>query len=257
MKLLKINQIEHQTSYDIEVEDTHCFFANGILVHNSNSSFNINQEGEYWAGSRTQIVTPLADNAGFASFVESKREAFKALAATIPFNGYDIITIFGEWCGGNIQKGVAINGLPKMFVIFDIKRSYFSEEDADGVAMQSPKGPNLYSTEEEIKTLCSPENLIFNIYDYANYEIEVDFDNPGLTQNKLIELTLEVEKECPVGKAFGNIGIGEGIVYKITTVDINKTGNVFTSGKTVLSDELSQFLSKYIEKDGYYSIQLV
>jgi hypothetical protein len=256
MKLLKINQIEHQTSYDIEVEDTHCFFANGILVHNSNSSFSINQEGEYWAGSRTQIVTPLSDNAGFASFVESKREVFKSLAATIPFNGYDIITIFGEWCGGNIQKGVAINGLPKMFVIFDIKRSYFSD-NIDGVATQSLKGPNLFSTEEEIKTLRSPENLIFNIYDYQTFEVEVDFDNPGLTQNKLIELTSEVEKECPVGKAFGNIGVGEGIVYKITTVDIYKMGNVFTSGKTVLSDKLSQFLSKYIENDGYYSIQLV
>ena len=34
----------------------------------------------------------------------------------IKFNDY--CAIYGEWCGGNIQKGVAINGLNKMFVIF-------------------------------------------------------------------------------------------------------------------------------------------
>lgn len=188
-------------------------FTGTIKLHGSNAGVTFNQEGEYWAGSRTQIITPLADNAGFASFVESNRDAFKELASKIPFNGYDMVTIFGEWCGENIQKGVAICGLPKMFVIFDIKRSYYTSVDEGGLTVESPKGPNLYSTIEEIKTLRSPENLIFNIYDYPTYEIEVDFDNPGLSQNKMIEITAEVENECPVGKAFGVSGIGEGVVW--------------------------------------------
>lgn len=203
MKLKKINQIENRRSFDLEIEDSHCFFANGILVHNSNGGVSIDKSGDIWAQSRSDIITIENDNAGFAFFVETKKEVFREIFSHIDFNGYDIITIFGEWCGGNIQKGVAINGLPKMFVIFDIKRSYETEEQGD----------NLYSTEEEISLYRSTDNNIYNIYDYETYTLEIDFNNPSESQNKLIELTNEVEKECPVGKAFGNEGIGEGIVW--------------------------------------------
>jgi hypothetical protein len=43
--------------------------------------------------------------------------------------------------------------------------------------------------------------------------MEIDFNYPELVQNKLGELTLAVEEECPVGKAFGFSGVGEGIVW--------------------------------------------
>jgi hypothetical protein len=36
---------------------------------------------------------------------------------------------------------------------------------------------------------------------------------PQLVQNQLSELTIKVEEECPVAKAFGYSGIGEGIVW--------------------------------------------
>ena len=38
-----------------------------------------------------------------------------------------------------------------------------------------------------------------------------------MSQNQLIELTEAVEAECPVGKAFGVSGIGEGIVWTCVT----------------------------------------
>ena len=41
----------------------------------------------------------------------------------------------------------------------------------------------------------------------------MDFNVPELSQNKIIELTIAVEEECPVGKFFGVSGIGEGIVF--------------------------------------------
>lgn len=43
--------------------------------------------------------------------------------------------------------------------------------------------------------------------------MEIDFNMPELSQNKLSELTIAVEEECPVGKAFGFSGVGEGIVW--------------------------------------------
>lgn len=187
-------------------------FSGTCKLHGTNSGVSFNQEGEMWAQSREHIITPEHDNVGLAFFAESNKETFKQLASLIPFNGYDYVTLFGEWCGGNIQKGVAINGLPKMFVIFDIKRSY-SDETA-GVSKYAP----IY----EIKLLRSPENRIYNIYDFKTYEIDIDFENPGLSQNKLAEITAEIESECPVGKAFGNIGTGEGCVWSFYDEDGNK-----------------------------------
>ena len=60
-------------------------------------------------------------------------------------------------------------------------------------------------------------NNIYFINQFPTFEIEIDFENPHEAQNKLVELTLQVEEECPVGKAFGVSGIGEGIVWKCTT----------------------------------------
>ena len=54
---------------------------------------------------------------------------------------------------------------------------------------------------------------IYNIDDFPTWEIEIDFNYPELAQNKLSELTIAVEDECPVAKAFGFSGIGEGIVW--------------------------------------------
>jgi hypothetical protein len=57
------------------------------------------------------------------------------------------------------------------------------------------------------------EAKIYNIDDFETYSLDIDFNMPELIQNKLGELTLAVEEECPVGKAFGFSGIGEGIVW--------------------------------------------
>jgi len=43
--------------------------------------------------------------------------------------------------------------------------------------------------------------------------MDIDFNMPQLVQNKLGDITLEVEKECPVAKAFDVEGMGEGIVW--------------------------------------------
>ena len=124
-----------RTRYDLEIEDNHNYFANNVLVHNS-----------------------------------------------------------------NIQKGVAINGLPKMFVIFAVKI-------VNGES-------NYYLTYDKISEYKSPENNIYNINDYQTFEIDIDFSKPEEAQNKLVEITNAVEAECPVGKAFGKIGVGEGVVWE-------------------------------------------
>ena len=178
-------------------------FKGSVKLHGTNAGVSINREGEIWAQSRTSIITSESDNAGFAFFVESNVELFRELFSTLSFEDADFITIFGEWCGGNIQKGVAINGLDKMFVVFATKLSYIDEERS-----------NWYLTDEKYSHLSSNEDRIYNINDFETYEIEIDFSDPARSQNEIIELTMEIEKECPIGKKFGNIGIGEGVVFK-------------------------------------------
>jgi hypothetical protein len=110
------------------------------------------------------------------------------------------ICIYGEWCGGSIQKGVALNQLPKMFVVFGVNLTSVSDEEVK-------------STWLDHSTIRDPVIQCYNIEDFPTYEIEIDFENPTLSQNVIIDMTTAVEDECPVGKAFGVSGIGEGIVF--------------------------------------------
>jgi hypothetical protein len=165
------------------------------------------------------VITPEADNAGFAKFAYDKREEFEDLisAAQVVFGQHllevgDKIAIYGEWCGQGIQSGVAISNMPKTFVIFAIRvvreeeRSvWFTDEQLIAVA-------DRYGDER------AADHRIFSIHKFATWVVEIDFANPEQIQNDLAALTNQVEHECPVGKAFGYSGVGEGIVWRCVSV---------------------------------------
>jgi hypothetical protein len=117
------------------------------------------------------------------------------------------ITIYGEWCGGNIQKGVGITNLPKSFFIFGVKVSPIVDKDDEAAVKANPA----YWVDHTY--LRNNQARIYNINDFPTWEMDIDFNYPELSQNKLSELTIAVEEECPVAKAFGFSGIGEGIVW--------------------------------------------
>ena len=184
-------------------------FHGSTKIHGTNSGVAQNPEKKMWYLGRNHNVTVENDNAGFAFFAESHKEVFKKLFNKL----YDLenlmldkktVIIYGEWCGKGIQKGVAINELPKMFVIFAIKVQNESKENKE----------SYYLDRTLWKDLKSPEDRIFNINDYPSFDIDIEFGNPSEAQNKLVEITEQVEKECPVGKAFGISGIGEGVVWE-------------------------------------------
>lgn len=179
-------------------------FTGTVKLHGTNASVAFNNEVGLYYQSRQNIITPQVDNAGFAFFAESNRNVLqKFMTDLICKNNINTdkytITIYGEWCGGNIQKGVAITGLDKMWVIFGVKVSAI-DQDTDETS---------YWVDHSI--IRYPENRIFNIEDYPKYEVDIDFNDPSL----------DVENECPVGKAFGVTGIGEGIVFTGTYKDTN------------------------------------
>jgi hypothetical protein len=173
-------------------------FTGTVKLHGTNASV-CTDSADVWYQSRKRIISVGNDNYDFSQFCTVRKEAFDTLlqkAKGMTNNAH--IAIFGEYCGNGVQSGVGISNLPKMFVIFAIK-TVWGDEDT----YWKPTG------------LSSPDNQIYNIYDFPTFEVVVDFNCPEIAQNKFVQLVDEVEKECPVAKSLGAEGLltGEGIVW--------------------------------------------
>ena len=206
-----------EATYDVTLPKPKLTFKGTVKLHGTNAGVCYNAVDGLWAQSRENIITPESDNAGFAFFVESNRGVFNNLMAEVMIkNNLDMnentISIYGEWCGGNIQKGVGITNLPKSFFIFGVKITP-NVDNNDVEALK--KNPAYWVDSTYLK---STDFKIYNINDYPTYSIDIDFNMPQLVQNQLSDITIAVEEECPVAKAFGFTGVGEGVVW---TCEVN------------------------------------
>jgi len=173
-------------------------FVGTVKLHGTNAAIVFTPDGIQYQ-SRERVLTIEQDNAAFMFHMSQKQEALHILYAAIAnqvsldMAADHTIAVYGEWCGGNIQKNVAIAGLDKMFVIFAI--------NIDGEWYQ---GPFPYFNSQGIHS----------IEQFRKWFYTIDFENPEKAQNFLAELTESVEAKCPVGIFFGKEGIGEGIVWR-------------------------------------------
>lgn len=215
-------------------------FVGTVKLHGSNGSFVFNKDKGFWCQSRNNTLLSGRDNAGFAAQMNPVMKKFfdeNVLAESEQIQKFyeqgETIVIYGEWCGGNIQKGVAISGLPKMFVIFkvaivnhtgkngqddndDEKDDDDEEERADDEQTEETEtsGKGRFWLEPRYWSHIHAHSLsIYNIYEFPNFKIEIDFHSPESSQNRLVQITEEVERQCPVGAAFNVKGIGEGVVW--------------------------------------------
>jgi hypothetical protein len=159
-----------------------------VKLHGTNAGIVRYKDGSTKFQSRERELTLEQDNAQFMLTMSCKQLDFL-------FDGIDFdesIAVYGEWCGQGIQTGVAVSQLPRMFVIFGWK--------VDG---QWKHG------------ILKSDHLqqIYDIREFETYSVDVDFNQPEYAQAKIVELTLAVEAQCPVGKYFGIDGVGEGIVF--------------------------------------------
>ncbi len=188
-------------------------FKGTVKLHGTNASVCYNAIDGLWVQSRENIIfnEKNKDNNGFARFVEENRNAFTDLIAEVLMaNNIDsdrsTVCIYGEWAGGAIQKGVALNNIDKAFFIFGVKIADANDPLPDTEIVDK-------SYWVDYTQLRNHAVRIFNVDDFPTYTVEIDFNNPKMIQNKLIELTIAIEDECPVGKFFGHSGVGEGIVF--------------------------------------------
>lgn len=168
-----------------------------VKLHGTNAGINWDwNTNEITVQSRERVITVDDDNYGFAQWVRSQETKFLSWFNS-RFDAGTNVTVYGEWCGGSIQKGVALSQLPKMFVIFSI---------------HIQKGDLSLWYHADIADPPDIEN-VYSIFDFPTFEMVIDFNVPQVVQNDLIKITEQVEAECPVGKHLGVTGVGEGVVW--------------------------------------------
>lgn len=173
-----------------------------VKLHGTNGNLVMFEDGKFYCQSKERMLASGCDNAGFweamqdvdleSLFDKVKANYYAANGVEAPYP----IIISGEWAGGNIQKGVAINGLHKFFYIFGVKCG------------------DKWQPLEQYQDVKDPEFYVFNALQFPVFEVDIDFSRPELVQNTLVEITTKVEDQCPVGAFFGVNGIGEGVVWK-------------------------------------------
>lgn len=199
-------------------------FHGTVKLHGTNAGI-VKYKDRIEFQSRENVLSLTSDNAGFMMNMSNKNLDF--LFKDIEFN--DNIAVFGEWCGGSIQKGVALNQLPKMFVIFGIK---VDNKWIDKVVFDN-------------------EQKIYHIEQFPTFDVDIDFNNPQLIQNHLIDLTIAVENECPVAKYFGISGVGEGIVFTCKTnpdFKFKSKGEKHSVSKVTKLNEIDTVMLENVEK---------
>jgi hypothetical protein len=193
-------------TYDESLPKPTIRFDFTVKLHGTNLGVCMNDLVGMWVQSKESIISIGNDNAGSALFCERNKSALEVLFNQIKSrNSLDLstntITIYAEWVGKGIQKGVAINNLDKSMFIIGVKITPHPKDGVDSVAYWV-----------DSSNLRAPGNRIYNINDYKTYTLDIDFNDPASSQQLIDQIVKEVETECPVGKAFGFSGIGEGIV---------------------------------------------
>lgn len=197
-------------------------FNGTVKLHGTNAAVVRDLKSEkVYAQSRDRIIVPDDDNYGFARYVESNLTSFELmfdhLEGQMLFSAMDVsgarqLVIYGEWFGKGICAGVAVSELPKQFIIFKAALRFESENE-DGTDRLH------WFSEEQIKEMVGIRHQAKSIYGFPTYSITIDFSRPELSQAELVEITNQVEKECPVGKQLGVSGVGEGVVWTCTDTD--------------------------------------
>jgi len=214
--------------YDKHIKLPTLTFTASEKIHGSNASVCFSNADGFWVQSRENIITLEKDNFGCAAWCEGNKDAWMNLIDIFAteYNvdlDNNIISIFFEWCGGGIQKKSAVSSLDKRAIMFQ----HFKVSPLVRTETPDPNAPdpNAYWLETALNTdktagpngeaihFADNEANIFNIMLFPHYEFEIDFEQPKMCQNKMVEQVIEIETNSPVGKKFGVDGnVGEGVV---------------------------------------------
>jgi hypothetical protein len=194
-----------------------------VKLHGTNAAVRIDMNGNVTAQSRTNIITPENDNAGFARWVKANEAEWKKCAAVPtkdnPADHYLNMVFFGEWIGPGIQKGVAVSEIPKKsFAVFAMK--ILGKDEEDVLFEVEPDRIALYLGKSGTKFACAEEANLQDVYILPWYEhsVSVDWSASSEELTKTIapinDWVMAIEANDPwVEATFGVKGTGEGLVF--------------------------------------------
>lgn len=184
-------------------------FTQTVKIHGTNAGIGLSVDGGFFQQSRNRLISVDDDNSGFAKWCnETPRKLFlikylsDVLYTKVNISSYSEnpvvqVTLFGEFAGEGIMKGVAVSSIKKSFFAFAL---YFLHKD--GTTTKTTQVENLSAIDLDI----------FNIFMFENKKVTIDFNKTDDTIKNILKDTTSVEDECPVGKYFGVSGVGEGVV---------------------------------------------
>ena len=202
-------------------------------IHGSNAAICYSHSDGFWVQSRKNIITPEKDNAGCAFAAYANEEAWLNIIHSLA-DEYDIdldkniISVYYEWAGGNIQKKSALTGKEKLAMIFRyFKVSHIepqlnnNSDEVGAIWLETKVSDDVFPSEDysnssifEDRWVSNHDAGIYNIMNYPTVAVIIDFNEPLMSQNKMIELVENLEKSSAVGEAFGISGnVGEGYVF--------------------------------------------
>ncbi len=196
-------------------------------LHGAQGSIYVTPEGEVVPQSRNLVLGEQEDSHGFARWVLSRQEAFKACLKP----GF---VVYGEWCGPGIQKKVALNALEKpafaCFSVFDISSGHIYPADT--------------VKERYLSLELAPElrDEVFVIP--LGVSFDIDWRNCEDSFQDICSLADEVSLLDPwVKERFGIEGPGEGLVLYPEAVLPGQTSNIDT-----FDFSRRELFSKYVFK---------
>lgn len=174
-------------------------FRGTVKMHGTNAGIIYRGDDSITYQSRENVLNDTRDNFGFREAMQKDTAKVARLidsivsACSVPLKPYTEIAVFGEWCGGDIERSVALAKLPKMFVIV-------------GVRINGEWVPQKFFDWFEL-------GHMKHVGMFPQWEIEIDFSKPQESEERLAEITHEIEQRCPVGYTLGVEGIGEGACW--------------------------------------------
>jgi RNA ligase len=176
-----------------------------IKLHGTNAGYVVNvAENNVVAMKRTGYITPKNDNFGYARWVAKNEKAILNSAFASRDEKIAFLIVWGEWCGGNVQKRVALEKLDKMFCPFQVNVKY-----ADGSIEQF--------WDPEVIARYVPSCV--KVLEYEDFTFSFNFStgqpSPGSIDIDQLNSKVKAVDECDpwVKRHFDIDGIGEGFVF--------------------------------------------
>lgn len=177
-----------------------------VKLHGTNAAVQILANGNVVCQSRESILSPEKDNAGFARWVKEYEPNWRNVKGP---NGEPVI-LYGEWIGPGIQKGVAVNQIPKKsFAVFAARPLLEDGTPEPDILWVEP------SILEEIM-VGVPDTYVLPWYDDKSVSVDWRKTDEEISQAiaPINDWVAAIEANDPWVEATFNVkGTGEGLVF--------------------------------------------